>query len=341
MQCVNCQFENMPGLTVCARCQSVLQFGEVTVLPPRASRWRLATWATRRVHAASQMVRALGRSLGRALPRWPRMPRTFVPWGAVFRSIVPGLGHIKLGQKRTGRLLLACWGAMLVLAVLLLGLTWSPRCLVAAEIVHVVAIVSLLGAQLSLHGTVLRTCCGLGLFLGLRSFVYQPVCGLGELFFVPLELSGLNAGEAVQNGDVLLYQGRWMRDETFARGDIVVYDISGEAQVGYVVQGIGLDRIVGVPGDRIHMRDGAIWINDRLMTSTMHPLGEANIRLASDTIELAKSEFLIFPSRFELTMYGNVNAPSFIERLSRVQGSEIVGRVVFRTHPWSRFALVE
>src|SRR5947209_16589193 len=43
MKCVNCQFQNMPGSTVCGRCGTALGLATATAIdvhPPRAGRWR-------------------------------------------------------------------------------------------------------------------------------------------------------------------------------------------------------------------------------------------------------------------------------------------------------------
>lgn len=54
MQCVNCRFENLPGLAACGRCGAslVLKKSVIAVDPPRAAQRsfgrRLSLWVTKR-----------------------------------------------------------------------------------------------------------------------------------------------------------------------------------------------------------------------------------------------------------------------------------------------------
>ena len=56
-----------------------------------------------------------------------------------------------------------------------------------------------------------------------------------------------------------LFEGRIFADEP-ERGDIAVFRLPSNAQLDYI------KRVIGLPGDRIQMRDGVLFINDEPVT---------------------------------------------------------------------------
>ena len=53
------------------------------------------------------------------------------------------------------------------------------------------------------------------------------------------------------------------------------------------------------------------------------------------------SMLFIIPSRLGIAVHGNLPAGSILAQLSRVRDPEVLGRVVLRLRPWSRFGKVE
>jgi signal peptidase I len=187
-----------------------------------------------------------------------------------------------------------------------------------------------------------RALFGIVLFTGLRFLLYEPMCALGRAFYVPVLVSGMTLGTIIQDGDALMYQGRWTRPDRFQRGSIVVYRIHGMRRAGVILRdGIGVDRIVGEPGDLVELRQGVLFVNNEPLTEAMQPLGRSNIMLPEQARVLGHGEYLIFPSRLNLAVHGNVQAAPLVGRVSCVRAENILGRVVFRLHPWSGFGAVQ
>jgi hypothetical protein len=226
MQCFNCGFENIPGSQLCVRCRSSLGLGDVAVVPPRAPRYR---WETRLRQAWNGTASAADDWWQRR-PRWRPASLGGVPWEAVAWSIVPGLGHVKLGHKLAGRLLLAAWLAAVLLSLASMGTTWQPWCVIGAVGIHAFAILSLLRPGLNGRTMTATAAFGLVLFLGLRWVVYGSIGWLAGQFFAPLPVAGMLPGKLVQDGDAVLHEGPWTRPDTLHRGDLVVYRVDGGAR---------------------------------------------------------------------------------------------------------------
>lgn len=74
------------------------------------------------------------------------------------------------------------------------------------------------------------------LVIGDFIFAYRPAYGISVPFF-----EGLRLGEAIPE-----------------RGEVVVFRAPGQESVRFV------KRVVGLPGDRIEIKNGALWINEKM-----------------------------------------------------------------------------
>lgn len=221
MQCVNCGFENIPGMKACVRCQSNLSLGEVSVAPPRASGYHLGT----SLRQWWNVVRTAVKHLPNILPRWKRntVEEYTVRWEAVFASFIPGLGQIRYGRKLTGYLLLTAWIGLMIGALVTLGLDDSQWYLSAAVAVHAIAVMAFLGPMFTDSNLLIRTFFGTLVFACIRLGLYYPAGLLGERFYVPFPVTGITSGPVVQNDDVLLCRGPWLKPQAIQRGDLVIY----------------------------------------------------------------------------------------------------------------------
>jgi len=337
MECLNCGFENIPGTPTCARCQSVLNLGDVAVVPRRASSLRLVT----RVLRGWYWFRTRLPTLPGLLPHW--RPLTFEPvaWRALALTlVVPGLGHLREGHRRFGWVLLGLWLAFLLAAVVTVAGPWSIWWLMGAIAVHATALTSLQAANLAFERILVRMLFGALLFLGLQWLVYVPITRLVEHVVVPLQLVNFASGPVLSNNDGILYEGPWVRPATFARGELVVYSIPAFGTEGrhggyFVPEGFGVDRVLGLPGERVQSRDGVLTINGVPAEPPVTPLG--GWPFALDDVTLGPYEYAIIPSQLALfvpnAMRGGL--PSGVVRhLTVVSQERILGRVLLRVQPW-------
>ncbi|NLX23787.1 MAG: hypothetical protein GXY55_19210 [Phycisphaerae bacterium] len=340
MQCVNCGLENVPGMQACARCQSRLEFGAVAVHPQRASRFRIQTRLGRLWHVPASFIR--GALRGGSVGLRSVFSDSQVPWSAVFLSVVPGLGHLMRGHRLIGRLLMAGWAVLLVAAGLTMGTPTSWWFIMLAVSLHANAILSLMGAIQSGLGLFGRMVMGIALFGGLYLGLYWPVGQLGASVYVPLPLAGMMPNPVLQDGDAVLYNGPWTRPRRFARGDLVVYQIETDLQQYHayvVVKGLSVDRVVGLPGDRVKLHEGQLLVNGRPPAVESLPLG--SIRpLGSFEVQAGPDELVILPSSVKLNVHGQLAVGPAMGVVSKVPMERVLGRVTYRIQPWSRMGYV-
>ena len=82
------------------------------------------------------------------------------------------------------------------------------------------------------------------------------------------------------------------------RWDLIVFRYPGDPSVNYV------KRLVGLPGERLAIRDGAVWINDEKMdppasiagirySPTIEAHGQVYLGPGSDPVELGPDEYFV------------------------------------------------
>jgi hypothetical protein len=330
MQCVNCEFENIPGVHQCARCQSVLELDGVAVEPPRAGPYRIASRLRRLANPISQGITWM--------PRPQKLPAIHAAWQPVAWSLVPGLGHIRHYDRNFGLFVLGAWLACLPLMLLSIGLALSWACVALAVLIHVLAVLSLLNVHLTRSVAASRTICGLFLFAGLWVFVYQPAGGVLHRCYIPLTVQGIWANSFVENGDTLLCQGPWLRPRAFQRGDLVVYRPAAPRGLagGFAEASFAVDRIVGVPGDAIRIGDGRISVNGRTVGTTSPPSDPFLLAVVEGKVP--ESQYMIVPSGPQIPAPG---AGGNTMGRCLVNQDDVLGRAVFRTNPLWRFGRIQ
>ncbi|MBU0641493.1 MAG: hypothetical protein KKB50_21750 [Planctomycetes bacterium] len=338
MQCWNCGFENIPGMHACSRCSSALELADVAIEPPRRTAHRAgATALTRLVNR----VRAAAESGWNAAERSAQQVR-FIP-NAADRSVtlawcvLPGLGHLRAGLRFAGTLFLGLWLLFLLLMVASLATEWSWMCLAAMIAVHGLSITTLWAMALANYSLLKRALCGLLIYALLVLWVYMPLRWLCLRILVPLPTTTLMSCDAFSSGDGLLAYGPWLRPKTFERGALVAYHIGASTGEVVVRRGIGLDRVIGVAGDRVTMANGKLCVNGLPPKRNLAPLGYVPPTSSLD-IQLADQQYCILPTRLRIdNAQGHTALAEVYRRVALVEHDDIIGRVFFRLRPWSHF----
>ena len=139
--------------------------------------------------------------------------------------------------------------------------------------------------------------------------------------------------------------GRSMEPSLYARDTVLVNRISpdllplGRYEVIEFLPEEGLTasikRIVGLPGERIQIRDGAIYVNDALLEDSPfagHPITIAG--LAEEPVTLGEGEYFVLGDNT------SSSEDSRFAGIGNVPQERIVGRVWLRVSPTSRFGPV-
>lgn len=133
------------------------------------------------------------------------------------------------------------------------------------------------------------------------------------------------------NGQEILMNKVVYRLSSPKRGDVIVFLPNGNQNSHYYVK-----RIVGLPGEKVQIKDGNVYINDALLeeAETFDNIVDAGI--AQNGLELAMDEFFVLGDNrnsSEDSRSGNVGA---------VKRDTIIGKAWFRiSKEWDNMGLVE
>ncbi|MEK7485776.1 MAG: S26 family signal peptidase [Planctomycetota bacterium] len=328
MQCHNCDFQNIPGVPSCARCQSQLDLKQISILPPRADPTNRTKW--KRLKSFLQKPRSF--SFLNLSPLFASLSyqKYHEPAKAslLFNIFLPGLGHYLVGYRILGRRIMILWGIFAFLNLIFVATSIADLFFIFLVLTHFYALLFSFKETLLRCGFFLRLICGTLLFIALQFLYYQPISSFIGNCSRTLYLSNLTPSPLLKNDDVLLYSGKWFRSDTYTYGDMVVYEIEN---------GYGVDKIIGVPGDTIEIKAGILYVNGKIPEANQLPMG----RVPKITIKilLASREYCILPSL--LSIRGNYQLEGFFARWSRIGDGSILGKVWWRIRPLSRLGSLD
>lgn len=345
MQCINCGFENLPGIAECVRCQSNVALDDVEIIPGRASALHLRTRLGRIHYGLETRIHRFGRGILGRLPRWrPLLPER-MGWKSMALTLVPGLGHLRGGERRLGWVLITAWMAFLFLGIMTFPTYFSQWCFAGMVAVHATAIGSLFAANLNYERFVIRALFGIFLFMGLQNGPYGWLGLLRANFAVGLMLGDSMPPEIdFKRGDGILVAGPWLQGRAFSKGDLVLHRISPIVDPANGVrsgEGLGLDRIVGLPGDKITVSPKGLFINGVPVEAT-GDLSRLTANLQEErTYELGESEYAVCPRSIRIIVPMNFRIGSELPLSLVIRPREtIIGSPLLRIWPWTRFKIL-
>ncbi len=174
--------------------------------------------------------------------------------------------------------------------------------------------------------------------IGILAMAFLVAIGLITFVFQSYQVDGPSMESTLQNQDRLIVwkaQRTWARitnnDYVPNRGDVIVFVESGLSQYGQDNSKQLIKRVIGLPGDRVVIKDGKITISneenpDGFNPDETLPYG-SNIPYTSGNVDITLSEKQIF-------VCGD-NRPDSLD--SRVFGpitpDQIVGKLMIRVFP--------
>lgn len=116
------------------------------------------------------------------------------------------------------------------------------------------------------------------------------------------------------------------------RGDVVVFRYPKDPQEYYI------KRLIGLPGDTIIIRDGAVYVSDsngltQKIVENYLPTYTSTIALSEEPIKLTADEYFVLGD--------NRNGSKDSRSFGAVKKSFIIGRVFFRGWPVNRVGLID
>lgn len=264
MQCQRCHFENMPGQQRCFKCGSILE-GEVTILdvhPPRMAAWK-RPWRHLARHLKPQR-------LPKERPVNPNRDPFIDDFNMAIRglvlSIIPGLGHAKIGNFRRVSPVVLSWVVDIIIALLVFPSTWGWIALFTSAALH---------AWLALDAGTLRqinepnhrfiaVLTGFGLCAGAYSLLALNIPPGVSYVRTPLAMPGHN----IINGDILRFRDL-EPNESVKRGDIVRFHARATNDWDSTNRAVG--QIIGFPGELVTIAQGCYYVNDVPLPSEAFP----------------------------------------------------------------------
>lgn len=113
------------------------------------------------------------------------------------------------------------------------------------------------------------------------------------------------------------------------RGDVIAFLPGGNANASYSIK-----RIVALPGDRVLIENGRVYVNDNLVEETVKEEDIKEAERAADEITLGEEEYFVLGDN------ANNSEDSRYETVGNVKKSEIYGKVWF-VLSFHKFGLIE
>ena len=141
-------------------------------------------------------------------------------------------------------------------------------------------------------------------------------------------VNGSSMNPTLENSDKVLLDKVLYKIGKLKRYDIVVFD--------YHHSSVYVKRIIGVPGEKITIRKGRVYVNgkilkdDPLLNDKMHYSG-----IAKNGVELGEDEYFVLGDN------RNNSHDSRYEQVGVVKKSDIIGKVWIRIFPVLKFGAVD
>lgn len=119
------------------------------------------------------------------------------------------------------------------------------------------------------------------------------------------------------------------RFEDPKRFDIVVFPVEADNNKIYI------KRVIGLPGEKIQIINGKIYVNEKLLEENYGKEAIEQAGRASEAITLGEDEYFVLGDN------RNESADSRIAEVGNVKRSTIIGRAWLRIWPFDQFGVLE
>lgn len=149
--------------------------------------------------------------------------------------------------------------------------------------------------------------------------------------FRPYQVNGRSMDPTFQNGEYVLTNLIETRFGSLSRGDIVVFNAPVDEEKDYI------KRIIGLPGDRISIKDGNVFVNGQQIQQTFLP---NDVRTNSGNF-LGEGEETIVPENHYFVMGDNRSFSSDSREWGFVSKDELIGKSFVVYFPLDHFRIVK
>lgn len=152
--------------------------------------------------------------------------------------------------------------------------------------------------------------------------IIAAVLIIGMQFYRPTRVFGRSMLPNFKENDYLIISTEAYRNKDPERGDVIVFNSKVKDSNGKTQRWI--KRVIGVPGDKVVIQDGKVYVNGKEQDSSYTKSGTTS---GDISVTVGKDEYFCM---------GDNRAESVDSRSSSVgciKRSQIVGKVVYRLYP--------
>jgi hypothetical protein len=252
MRCPACGRDNDPNALFCFDCAAELVSGAAKELEPPRARDRRARRAAAHQQRLQRGWEDLGYSLRRARPDWGGTLEAAKRVALTLAAVVPGLGHVVLGQQRRGMIVLAIFLVSAAGWLAFMGTAFSSVMgfvMVSALCTSVVDCLRIAYHSTQARARISDALWALAIVFGMYALGLWLVSQRWQRVVVNLPIIRISAPESGTGpatvfaaGDRLFVSRAAYRRRAPTRGDIVLAEVDGQETV---------QRLIGVPGDKL------------------------------------------------------------------------------------------
>jgi signal peptidase I len=135
---------------------------------------------------------------------------------------------------------------------------------------------------------------------------------------------GISMENTLYDGDPIIINKFSYRFTEPKRFDVIVFKQSGREHNFYNIK-----RIIGLPGERVQIMDGSIYINGELIEEKINVEPMVNFGLANEEILLEENEYFVLGDN------RNNSEDSRFASIGNVRQEEIIGKAILRLSPFN------
>ena len=140
-------------------------------------------------------------------------------------------------------------------------------------------------------------------------------------------VDGDSMNPLVYDGDNLIVEKVSYYFRAPERFDVIVFELKNEKGVHFI------KRIVGLPGETVQIKDGAVYIDGRRLENDVYGLAEIrNAYLAGEPVELGENEYFVLGDNRNNSKDSRIIGP--------VERKQFLGRAFFRFFPFGKMGLI-